>query len=244
MTRRALSVMSIASLGILVATGCSGGSTPGSSSGSGTSSASTTATGSSSTGATATSAVSSSPNATGGATVSTRSPTPNGPALPGVTYTAKPPAGEPPAIVLQSDGLGVLTRGAAMRQIPFAASQATAVKTAVATALGPVTVAQLPECGQGRRSAVTRAGFSALLDGTRFVGWSDQGAPGRRLSTAMGVGVGTTLASLRTSLGTVRVTTGSLGAEWSAAGYTGTLDGTQPSSKVTLIAAGETCFFR
>ena len=78
------------------------------------------------------------------------------------------------------------------------------------------------------------------------MGWTDQGARGRRLTTADGIGVGSTLAALRRSLGRVDVTAGSLGAEWTAAGgdLSGVLDGTSRTSRVTVISAGETCFFR
>jgi hypothetical protein len=147
--------------------------------------------------------------------------------------------------VLQPDGVGVAVGDATIRQLPFAGTPAARVRTAVAAALGPLTLTRLPECGQGARTSAGRQGFSLLLDGARFVGWTDQGAPGRRLTTADGIGVGSTLAALRRSLGTVEVTAGSLGAEWTAAGgLSGVLDGTSAGSRVTVISAGETCFFR
>jgi hypothetical protein len=150
-----------------------------------------------------------------------------------------------PVIVLQSDGLGFLTGTSSIRQVPFAGDTAAAVRRALAAALGPLTVTPLPECGQGPRTSASRAGFSVLLDGRRFVGWTDQGTPGRHLTTADGLGIGSTLRQLRRSLGTVTVTTGTLGPEWtSPGGLSGLLDGTRPGSRATLIDSGETCFFR
>lgn len=149
-----------------------------------------------------------------------------------------------PVIVLESGGLGFLTGRSSIRQVPFGTNAATA-RQAVTTALGPLTVTALPDCGQGPRTGAARAGFSLLLDGRRFVGWTDQGAPGRRLTTADGLGIGSTLAQLRRSLGTVTVTRGTLGPEWtSGRGLSGLLDGTRPTSRVTVIDSGETCFFR
>jgi peptidoglycan hydrolase-like protein with peptidoglycan-binding domain len=149
-----------------------------------------------------------------------------------------------PVIILEGDGLGFLTGRSSIRQVPFGANAATA-RQAVTTALGPLTVTALPDCGQGPRTSAARAGFSLLLDGRRFVGWTDQGAPGRRLTTADGLGIGSTLAQLRRSLGTVTVTRGTLGPEWtSGRGLSGLLDGTRPTSRVTVIDSGETCFFR
>jgi len=90
-------------------------------------------------------------------------------------------------------------------------------------------------------------GFSVLLSGTKFVGWTDQGAPGRRLAAADGTGVGITLARLR-ALHPRQITVfrDSLGPEFSHAGLgiNGLLSGTRPTSRVTTLFAGETCFFR
>lgn len=149
-----------------------------------------------------------------------------------------------PALVLEPDGLGVLTGTSSIRRFPFG-SPASAVRTAVAAVLGPLRTSDLPECGQGPRVGSDRRGFSLLFDGTRFVGWTDQGAPGRRLGTADGLRVGSTRAQLQRALGALTVTDGSLGIEWnSTGGLFGLLDGERPTARVTVISAGETCFFR
>ena len=103
----------------------------------------------------------------------------------------------------------------------------------------------LPECGQGPRVAAVKSGFGVLYEGTKFVGWSDQGAKGRRLTTASGLGIGSTLAQVRAAEPDISATSDSLGPEFfSETGVSGILDGTKTSSKVTLLYAGETCFFR
>lgn len=149
-----------------------------------------------------------------------------------------------PLLVLEGDRLGFFVGGAAIRQVPFG-SPATVVRTALRATLGPLRTTALASCGQGPRTAASYDGFSVLLNGDRFVGWTDEGRSGRRLTTANGVGVGSTLAMLRRSLGTVAVTTGSLGAEWIAAGgLSGVLTGRESTSRITVISGGETCFFR
>jgi hypothetical protein len=90
-------------------------------------------------------------------------------------------------------------------------------------------------------------GFSLLFHGKKFVGWTDQGAPGRRLAAADGTGVGITLGRLRAlHPNKITVFRDSLGAEFSHAGkgIDGLLSGTRPTSRVTTVFAGETCFFR
>ncbi len=216
----------LAALALLALAGCSGG-------------AATTGTGQGGTG--------SSVSASAGASSVPPSATPQaGSASPDATGS---PAGATPSgapvLVLAADGLGVQVGEASIRRLSFPDAPAARVRAAVTAALGPLTVAELPECGQGPRSGASRQRFSLLFDGDRFVGWTDEGAAGRRLTTADGIGVGSTLADLRRSLGAVDVAPGSLGTEWTApGGLSGVLDGGRPTSKVTVISAGETCFFR
>ena len=149
-----------------------------------------------------------------------------------------------PVMVLQSDGLGFFVGGSSIRQMPFG-SPVTAVRTAVTATLGRLVATSLPECGQGPRTEASHGGFSLLFDGGRFVGWTDQGRSGQRLTTGDGLGIGSTLAVLRRSLGTVTVSASSLGVEWSVeGGLSGLLAGRLNGSTVTVISGGETCFFR
>lgn len=154
------------------------------------------------------------------------------------------PAGSP-QLLLEPGGLGLPT-GSSVRRLAFGTDGATLSET-LRTALGPVTRQTLDECGQGARIQLSSAGFSVLLDGATFVGWTDSGRSARRLTTASGIGVGSTLAGLRSAYAQVTVTEGTLGPEFSTGadlGLGGLLDGTAPTSKITTIYAGETCFFR
>lgn len=133
-----------------------------------------------------------------------------------------------------------------VRRLPFGASSVR-VTAAVKSVLGAGRTWQSPECGEGPRSTYVVKRFSLLLNGKKFVGWTDQGAPGRRLAAADGTGVGITLARLR-ALHPRRITVfrSTLGPEFSQAGQgiNGLLNGTRPTSRVTTVFAGETCFFR
>jgi hypothetical protein len=146
--------------------------------------------------------------------------------------------------VLEPDGLGVLS-GTSIRHLPFGTDILTLTRSLEAT-LGPVSRSSMTECGQGARVQLAGQGFSALFNGVGFVGWHDSGRVKPHLTTAAGLGVGSTLASVRSALADVEVTTDSLGPEWTsgAQGLGGLLDGTAATSKVTQIYAGETCFFR
>ena len=159
--------------------------------------------------------------------------------------TTKPVAAPAPVLVLEPDGLGYVVGESSVRHLKFGTDAAT-VRTVVAKALGgKLTVNDLPECGQGPRTSAGRAGFTVLVDGTSFVGWTDQGAKGRRLTTLDGLGIGSTWKAVQESLPGATVADGSLGAEFTDdGGFGGILAGMSPSSKVTLLYAGETCFFR
>ena len=149
-----------------------------------------------------------------------------------------------PVLILQTDGLGVLVGESSIRQLPFGTDRAL-VKQALTGTLGPVRASSAPECGQGPRTSLDVGGFGALFDGSRFVGWTDTGRGGRRLSTANGIGVGATLSALRAAFGPVSVTADTLGPEFVlTSGFGGLLDGTGSRSRITTLYAGETCFFR
>jgi len=158
------------------------------------------------------------------------------------------PAASTPILVLRPDGLDLVSPGGARpTRLDFGTAKAAQVDTAIARVLGGGTPKHdsLPECGQGPRVGAGRNGFSVLYHGTTFVGWADQGAKGRHLTTPAGLGVGSTLAQVRAVQADVTTMNDSLGPEFfSESGISGLLDGLKASSRVTLVYAGETCFFR
>lgn len=152
-------------------------------------------------------------------------------------------------LILEPDGVGLL-QGTSVRHLTFGAPMGT-VSTALSATLDPLSRSSQAACGQGARIQLSGQGFSALFDGAQFVGWVDTGRTKKKLTTMNGVGVGTTLATLQSRSPSVEVTEGSLGPEWTMpAGESdlpslgGLLDGTAPTSEITAIYAGETCFFR
>ena len=151
-----------------------------------------------------------------------------------------------PVLTLEPGGLGVRVGSGRIRHLPFGTSS-TRVTAAVKSARGAGKISLDPECGQGPRSTYQVKGFALLLNGKKFVGWTDQGTPGRRLRAADGTGVGITLGRLRQlHPNQITVTRDSLGPEFAHAGrgIDGLLSGTRRTSRVTTLFAGETCFFR
>jgi hypothetical protein len=149
------------------------------------------------------------------------------------------------ALTLETDGLLIAGGARPATHYPFG-SNATAVRAALATVLGgPLSLTPSPECGQGPRTTADRNNVTILIDGTSFVGWIDQGAPRRHLTTRRGLGVGSTLTQVKVLLSGVTVSNETLGPEFfTTSGLGGLLTGTTNSSTVTNIYAGETCFFR
>jgi hypothetical protein len=151
-------------------------------------------------------------------------------------------------LVLRPDGLDLeSTSGARLSRLDFGTATATQVDQALGQALGIGTPKRedLPECGQGARTSARVDRFSVLYDGTSFVGWTDQGVKGHRLTAANGLGIGSTLAQVKAAQPDTKTMDDSLGPEFfSETGISGMLDGLKASSKVTLVYAGETCFFR
>jgi hypothetical protein len=160
--------------------------------------------------------------------------------------TVSPAAAVAPLLMLEPDGLGALVSAASIRQLPFGSTRLSTVSTALAATLGGrPRRSTSSECGQGPRTTLGRSGFSALFNGTTFVGWTDTGRTVRRLTSGNGIGVGSTLTQLRKAFGPVTVTTDTLGPEFTfSSGLGGLLDGTSGASKITTLYAGETCFFR
>ena len=181
---------------------------------------------------------SSSPSATPSASV---------PSAPAATVAPSPvPSVAVPAFVLEPDGLGVRVGDSQIRHLPFETTTAEEITRVVKTTLGSGQAQDLPECGQGPRRSYAAKGFSVLLDGTRFVGWFEQGAPARTLSSVDGVHLGITLAQLKKLRPRVQVTNDTLGPEFGEepTGISGFLDGTAAGNRVTRLYAGESCFFR
>ena len=158
--------------------------------------------------------------------------------------TTAAPVASPAVLVLEADGLGELLRPGRVRDAGFAFTSAGDITALVKGYLGAGVTNQLPDCGQGPRSTYRVKGLSLLFDGKDWVGWSlDKGSP---LSTVDGVKLGITYTKLKALRPKVMRSTESLGDEFyeSDAAINGLLSGPKDTATVTLLYAGESCFFR
>ncbi len=149
------------------------------------------------------------------------------------------------AVVLSISGLSVVAGSTPPRAVDFGADRAS-VDAVLTSHFGPVTTTDLPECGQGPRTALQAGPLSALFDGESFLGWTlDDSSASPPVLTSEGIGIGSTLAEVEQAY-EVSVSTDTIGPEFFTRDgqFGGLLDGDSPSSKVTLLYAGETCFFR
>lgn len=153
-----------------------------------------------------------------------------------------PGSGSQPTLVLQLDGLGVYVNGSPIRQYPFGTTGADEVKGALKQLVGSSPPQVLASCGFGSRSSYAVDQFAVILDGGKLVGWADQGKEGRTLTTADGIGVGITLATLKGIEPTTTVSMSKLGPEFADGGIKGFLSGTDDASQVTTVFAGKSCF--
>ncbi|MCU1593122.1 MAG: hypothetical protein JWO12_514 [Frankiales bacterium] len=153
-----------------------------------------------------------------------------------------PGSGSKPTLLLQPDGLGVYLDGSPIRQYPFGTTTADEIKGALRQLVGSSPPQVLAHCGSGNRSSYAVDRFAVVLDGGKLVGWEDQGKPGRTLTTADGIGVGITLATLEGIEPTTTVAPSKLGPEFTDGDIKGFLTGTDDTSQVRTVFAGKSCF--
>ena len=147
----------------------------------------------------------------------------------------------PPVLVLQGGGLGLLASDSSVQVLPFTTAAPDVVRQAVEGAVGPMTSAART-CAAGPRTALTADGFTLLLDGAHFVGWTELGAADRSLATADGLAKGSPLQALKSALPDVQVANGPTGTTWtSATGLSGTLSSPDPTATVSAISGGQSC---
>ncbi len=97
---------------------------------------------------------------------------------------------------------------------------------------GPVQYAKWPD------------GLSLVFQRDRFVGWGLDGRAAGAISTAGGIGPGSTREALDQTYANVEVSKTTLGDEFSAGGFFGLLDGPNATSKITDMWAGVNCVAR
>lgn len=154
-------------------------------------------------------------------------------------------AGEP-KLAIDPDGLRwiMLPNGAA-RPLPFGTSKADTI-AALERVRGKAAQGTNADCGAGPVQYANWAdGLTLAFQNGRFAGWSLDGRAAGGITTADGIGIGTTRAELDSAIGTpldVRET--SLGTEFTAGAYNGLFDGRVANSRVTDIWTGVNCVAR
>ncbi len=146
-------------------------------------------------------------------------------------------------LAIEGEGLRVFDAEGAARALPFGTAQQSVI-TAVNITVGGAAPEQSTneECGQGPVQFAQYAnGLQLLFQNGEFRGWFLREAG---LTTADGIGVGTTRADLNAAR-TVEIQTDStLGVEFNAGDLGGFLTAADGSGTVESLYAGETCFFR
>lgn len=167
-------------------------------------------------------------------------PAATAPAEPVATGSAAQATG---SLALEGEGLRAFTVEGAARPLPFGTSrEATlaAVSTMLATPAPALTTNT--ECGAGPTQFVEYPnGLQLAFQDDMFAGWFLDEAG---LTTADGVGVGTSRADLQSARVIEMVPNSTLGAEFSSGDLGGMLSSDAPDATVEALYAGLTCFFR
>jgi hypothetical protein len=162
----------------------------------------------------------------------------------GTTTTIEPDADVEVLIVLTPDGLGFTTEDSgSVSRIDFGSAEELTVDAIVGSLGDPTDEGPQDECPPGPAD-IAQFGETITvtsMDGT-FVGWTITGSS--ELTTVDGIGLGTTLEELTAAHPDVEVEQTSLGLEFSAGGFSGTLDGESDDGAIDALWAGTTCIFR
>jgi hypothetical protein len=166
------------------------------------------------------------------------------PVEPAAEGKAPDQAAAQPQLVLEAAGLGVVVDDTRIDHLPFGTAAST-VRGVVERLLGRLATRRRTDCGPGPRTSSVVEGFELLFHADRFVGWVDHGAPGRRLTSGDGIGVGVTVAALERSGTDVTVTRveGGRQGQWTSGpgGLYGRATSVSPRGRVTLVSSGQAC---
>lgn len=153
-----------------------------------------------------------------------------------------------PALAIEAEGLRLFDRASgSARPIPFGTPRAAAL-AALAFRGDPAGTGTLEECGAGPLDQASWAdGLTLYFQDSKFAGWAlgeeREGADKSAITTASGIGIGSTRAELEAAYKT-DVFDSSLGTEFAAGELFGILDGTGRQAKVTNLWAGTSCNMR
>lgn len=151
-----------------------------------------------------------------------------------------------PKLAIDPDGLRwFMPPTGAARPLPFGMTQADTL-SALERVRGKAAKGTNADCGAGPVQYANWAdGLSLVFQNGRFAGWSLDGRAADGITTADGIGIGTTRAELDSAIGTplvVRAT--SIGTEFTAGAYYGVFDGRVANSRITNMWTGVNCVAR
>lgn len=148
-----------------------------------------------------------------------------------------------PALAIESGGLRLFDRSTgSARPLPFGTPQSAVI--AALAHLGRPETNRLEECGAGPLDAASWPGGPTLyFQDSKFAGWALRDGDNAAITTASGIGIGSTRAELDAAY-QAEVFDSSLGTEFSAGELFGILDGTGQSAKITNLWAGASCNMR
>lgn len=174
-----------------------------------------------------------------------QTPAPAEPAAPAETAATADdgPSVTDGGLAIEAEGLRLFDDTGAARAIPFGTPQATAISTVAASVGGAAPeVTTNEECGAGATQfAQFSNGLQLLFQNDQFQGWFVDKAG---LTTADGMGVGSTRASIEDSRSVTVDAESTLGVEFDSGDVGGFLTDATPQGTVTGLYAGLTCFFR
>lgn len=168
---------------------------------------------------------------------------PAAPAAPVGALAPEPPVQAEGGLAIEGEGLRIFDATGAARALPFGTPRATVIAAVTANTGGMAPEESTnSECGAGpTQFAGYTDGLQLLFQDEQFAGWFLD-APG--LTTADGVGVGTTRAALDDARTVTLVPDSTLGVEFTAGDLGGFLTAEGSAGTVQSLHAGLTCFFR
>lgn len=153
---------------------------------------------------------------------------------------------EGPKLALEPEGLRwFLPPNGTARPLPFGMAQAD-VLASLERVRGEAAEGTNSDCGAGPVQYANWAdGLSLLFKNGRFAGWGLDGRAADGITSADGIGVGTTRAELDAAIGpTLVVRQTSLGTEFTAGAYHGLFGSNKPDARITDMWAGVSCVAR
>lgn len=174
---------------------------------------------------------------------STATPPANASATPAPVAATSAPVSAAPVLAVEGEGLRLFNPASGgARPLPFGTA-----REAIMTALGGRGAAESgtqSECGAGPLDyAAWPDGLKLYFQQGKFGGWALDGRAAGKVTTASGIGPGSSRSELEAAYA-VKVAPTTLGTEFTAGALSGLLDGPGPSASVDAMWAGVSCNFR